>query len=353
MSRRNFVREIKAKEIKNLNPSDIIYMAMKDGSIILIVDDDEDTIEFDDLKMDNPYKKDQKFYKTITDTSLYSFEKEINYKTNASSNNFIDNKSSNSISLSKVNTGRDKNKIISKERNIITNENKRINKNINYNNLRNEKLDKSVDNIRMTNKNIGYHEIGYFNNIDKSFNSYKFDRTLNDRPKSNINYIINNEQMERNYNSTTYDNNRKNLYNSIDISNLSFDVKDRTPDRTERFKIHKKDINKKRLYDYEYENFYTQPRKDKLRSKSSINDIPPYSIKRKEMEIMGRIVNDTNSYKNIDHHHPNTLFDPICYYCQALARENRLTISNIKTESIYDNYSFLASFGSSGKKKLY
>ena len=59
------------------------------------------------------------------------------------------------------------------------------------------------------------------------------------------------------------------------------------------------------------------------------------------MEIMGRIVNDKNSYRNIDHNHPNTLFDPNCKFCQNLARENKLTISNIKVESIYNNYSFM------------
>ena len=49
MSKRRFVREIKTKEVKNINPSDIIYLAMKDGSIILIADDDEETINYDNI----------------------------------------------------------------------------------------------------------------------------------------------------------------------------------------------------------------------------------------------------------------------------------------------------------------
>ena len=62
MPRQKFVREIKAQEVKNINPSDIIYLAMKDGSIILIADDDEDLIEYDDIKLNinTAYKKSSK-----------------------------------------------------------------------------------------------------------------------------------------------------------------------------------------------------------------------------------------------------------------------------------------------------
>ena len=76
-----------------------------------------------------------------------------------------------------------------------------------------------------------------------------------------------------------------------------------------------------------------------------------YVVKRKEMEIMGRIINDDNSYRLIDHMHPKTLYEPRCPYCQNLAKNNKLCISNIKEESIYDNHSFVASFGGSGSKR--
>ena len=69
------------------------------------------------------------------------------------------------------------------------------------------------------------------------------------------------------------------------------------------------------------------------------------------MEIMGRIINDSNSYKNIDHKHPNTLFDEKCLFCQKLAKENNLSISNIKVESNYDNCSFFATFGDIERKQ--
>ena len=95
MSRRKFVREIKAKEVKNINPSDIIYLAMKDGSIILIADDDEETINYDELKIDTKYKRGQRYYNKntdlINDSSLYTLENENNYKTNTLTYNNADN----------------------------------------------------------------------------------------------------------------------------------------------------------------------------------------------------------------------------------------------------------------------
>ena len=96
MSRRKFVREIKAKDVKNLNPSDIIYLAMKDGSIILVSDDDDDLIDYDDLKLETSYKRKQRYYnkkvtKSDDNTSLKTFESDKNYKTNTYSNTSIDN----------------------------------------------------------------------------------------------------------------------------------------------------------------------------------------------------------------------------------------------------------------------
>ena len=49
MPKRNFVREIKAEDVKDINPKDIVYLAMKDGSILLITDNDENIIDFGDI----------------------------------------------------------------------------------------------------------------------------------------------------------------------------------------------------------------------------------------------------------------------------------------------------------------
>ena len=395
MSRRRFVREIKAKEVKNINPSDIIYLAMKDGSIILITDDDEDLIEYDDLKLDHSYKRKRKYYNKkvdiSNDNSLYEFETDNNYKTNTHSYKSIENNRINSTNHSTINIVKYYNKDNNKNNdtkpstqnkslekyknnyikpstpNIVLNkpinikmtkinekEKERKNNVINYNistyqTKNDEKLDKSYDSIKVNQNNLGYHEIEYINNSNnKSFDLYNKDSSFQDRSKSNIthhnNYIINNNEKTRKKNNVLkFDEIQKTSNHLVDIS---FDSNDKSilNNRRQHTKIEQR-INKDKEKDID---------QNKLRSHSSIDiKAKPENalfVERKEMEIMGRIVNDKNSYRNIDHNHPNTLFDPNCKFCQNLARENKLTISNIKVESIYNNYSFMASFGDSGRK---
>jgi hypothetical protein len=395
MSRRRFVREIKAKEVKNINPSDIIYLAMKDGSIILIADDDEDLIEYDDLKLDHSYKRKRKYYNKkvdiSNDNSLYEFETDNNYKTNTHSYKSIENNRINSTNHSTINIVKYYNKDNNKNNdtkpstqnkslekyknnyikpstpNIVLNkpinikmtkinekEKERKNNVINYNistyqTKNDEKLDKSYDSIKVNQNNLGYHEIEYINNSNnKSFDLYNKDSSFQDRSKSNIthhnNYIINNfEKTRKKNNVLKFDEIQKTSNHLVDIS---FDSNDKSilNNRRQHTKIEQR-INKYKEKDID---------QNKLRSHSSIDiKAKPENIlfvERKEMEIMGRIVNDKNSYRNIDHNHPNTLFDPNCKFCQNVARENKLSISNIKVESIYNNYSFMASFGDSGRK---
>ena len=372
MSRRRFVREIKAKEVKNINPSDIIYLAMKDGSIILIADDDEETIDYDELKLDTKYKRGQRYYKNtnsnlIHDSSLYTFENENNFKTNANTFNNIDNTSNISTINSKRNQANNKNRVLTKIENSRNKEKERNNKTINYRDLnyeiKNEKLDRSFDDIKEGRKNnLGYHEIEYINKQDNSFVSNKYDSISYDRTKNNRNYVINNnynnEKNRRNHNTIPDDNKARYSPNLINISNVSYESNNyHTLNRNHYMKKDKSDdyLIKKPKKEYDYENNNYSNKTNQIRSKSSINinKTPErnYFVKRKEIEIMGRIVNDANSYKNVDHNHPNTLFDPKCVYCQKLARDNKISISNIKVESIYDNYSFMATFGGSGNKE--
>ena len=124
MSRRKFVREIKAKEVKNINPSDIIYLAMKDGSLILIADDDEEEINYEDLKLNISNKRRPRYYNknvsTNQDSSIYSLEKDDNLKTNTSSYNIRDNKNRNEIitkkKKQKIKENRRNNKTIKKKK---------------------------------------------------------------------------------------------------------------------------------------------------------------------------------------------------------------------------------------------
>ena len=362
MSRRKFVREIKAKDVKNLNPSDIIYLAMKDGSIILVSDDNDVLIDYDDLKLDTSYKRKHKYYnkkvtKSDDNNSLKTFKSDKNYKTNTYSNTSIDNKKASSTAHTTLNIVKEKPKVNTRMEKIKYKQNERMNKTINYNistyQRKNDKLDKSFDSSQLPHNNIGFHSIEYINNnMNKSFDSYKIEPTYNDRSKSNIpnnKFFINiNDKRQRKDNSNKFDYYQKYSNHLVNISDISFESNDNTiSNRAYR-------LSKEQKYNNNYEiNNNLSEKKSQLRSKSSIatnlkNDCV---VQRKEVEILGRIVNDKNSYRNIDHHHPNTLFDPKCHYCQNLARENKISVSNIKTESIYDNYAFLATFGESGKKK--
>ena len=362
MSRRKFVREIKAKDVKNLNPSDIIYLAMKDGSIILVSDDNDALIDYDDLKLDTSYKRKHKYYnkkvtKSDDNNSLKTFKSDKNYKTNTYSNTSIDNKKASSTAHTTLNIVKEKPKVNTRMEKIKYKQNERMNKTINYNistyQRKNDKLDKSFDSSQLPHNNIGFHSIEYINNnMNKSFDSYKIEPTYNDRSKSNIpnnKFFINiNDKRQRKDNINKFDYYQKYSNHLVNISDISFESNDNTiSNRAYR-------LSKEQKYNNNYEiNNNLSEKKSQLRSKSSIatnlkNDCV---VQRKEVEILGRIVNDKNSYRNIDHHHPNTLFDPKCHYCQNLARENKISVSNIKTESIYDNYAFLATFGESGKKK--
>ena len=82
MSSRNFVREIKSDDVKNINPKDIVYLAMKDGSILLITDNDESIIDFGDK--DNIIKR--------KENRNYNYEKYNNkYQIKTSSSHSRDN----------------------------------------------------------------------------------------------------------------------------------------------------------------------------------------------------------------------------------------------------------------------
>ena len=68
-------------------------------------------------------------------------------------------------------------------------------------------------------------------------------------------------------------------------------------------------------------------------------------IKKNEVEIIGKFTNERNTYRFIDHKHPNTLYESECNYCQNMVKDNKLYLTYIKDESINGNHCFYASFG--------
>ena len=49
MPTKNIVREILPEQIKDVNPYEIIYLAMKDGSVIMIADKEDENFDSLDL----------------------------------------------------------------------------------------------------------------------------------------------------------------------------------------------------------------------------------------------------------------------------------------------------------------
>ena len=349
MPRQKFVREIKAQEVKNINPSDIIYLAMKDGSIILIADDDEDLIEYDDIKLNinRAYKKSSKReQKNINDKPKinlnFSFDMENN--NNFGNNNFVytskdNNNRTNSTSFRTIN------KVDNKQKTYSNNDKSK---------KENERMNRSIN----SKKHHAYHVVEYFNDTKDSFFSNKHNSNHYEKPqikKDNFksNNIINNKEIihRRKINTFIYDNNKRNNSQVINISDISIDSDTNYIEKDRKYK----DYFNKKNKEYNYRNINTFNKKNQIRSQSlsNRNHEPQntYLVQKKEMEIMGKIVNDKNSYRLIDHKHPHTLFESKCPFCQNLARDNKLCLCNIKEESIYDNHSFLASFGDSEKKR--
>ena len=153
--------------------------------------------------------------------------------------------------------------------------------------------------------------------------------------------------------------------NIVEISNLSSNLCENIMNKTVQYE--RTDINKKRYTNtnnsnsnintnYTQINSFNKGKQIRSQSSSNINNRylqtpQKYYVNRKEMEIMGRIANYGSSYKLFDHGHPNTLFDPKCPHCEDLARRNKLSLSHIKEESIFDNHSFVAIFGDSERSK--
>ena len=387
MPKRNFVREIKAENIKDINPYDIIYLALKDGSIVLIIDNDEETIDYDDKLSEvsssqkraninffnNKYTKKQK---TISSHSITNDTENNNLKTKFSYYSkdknkakyttkpmILENKNESAFNANKyLRKNEDKeimNKSYNNERIIYNSEFKNENGNNHSNYYKNKRLEKSFDNSNGYNNNC-IHKIEYTNNNLQRPKSTQI-QYYKQNYRNNINTITKKPLITTNDQHRTPKREGKNIsYNHlINISGErsmlsgenSFMNKTQLIENKSIYKdylIYKNNTNK----NVNVNNFNKgQPIRSQSFSNRNTSTPQTYYVQRKEMEIMGRIVNDADSCRLIDHKHPNALFEPKCPHCQNLARKNKLCISNIKEESIYDNHSFVATFGGSASKR--
>ena len=138
MPRRNFVREIKPEKIKDINPYDIIYLALKDGSIVLITDSDEEALDYDDLKSETLTSSQKRANANFYTSKYVKNKKQI--KT-ISTNLTIDTENNKNIKNRYSNYSKDKDKRKTPSYSFENNQNKPIiisnrNKNENVNNYR-------------------------------------------------------------------------------------------------------------------------------------------------------------------------------------------------------------------------
>jgi hypothetical protein len=255
MPSKNIVREIKAENIKDINPSDIIYLALKDGSILLVIDNDDDIIDYDDINInfkekstrkrtnlsynnDKSYKnKYQNQYNTNTSYTKVSYNKtnidknsEKNKYTsnqkdkekqtyNISTSNFVDRRQHKQAVLSNKGNNNQKmdnyaNRYIINKEKEKENLNKDYNYNTQYNNRtnrtnqnmsnykRSDKADKSFDTTNNTNK-YGNQSVYKRDNIpnkdNNRYHSYKKDeKPPTAKVQYNSNYRNNNNNNENN-----------------------------------------------------------------------------------------------------------------------------------------------------------
>ena len=411
MPSRNIVREIKVESIRDINPSDIIYLALKDGSILLVIEDDDDTIDYDDIKLDYFQNSSRKRSNIGYNTDKYhrnnrntnQTKKNITYtkadnQKNIPINNYssysrgnthntsysIDRRQNKSmITLNKndkkndysryKNTKENLNKTYNYDKKIYSPQYTRTKPNINSY-TRTEKFERSYDIINNDNKyrNHTLHQIEYSNKRKNSFQSQKKDSKISQRPQSSNSYYKSSYRNNNNVNEktkvTSYStsktpsrqqykgfilNNNNNNNSIINISNLS--LKNEKNFVKKAHLIEKKNIYKDYLMNKpknENENKYKKinsfKRGEQIKTKSNTNrnaQTPNYTVKKKEFQIIGKIMNNDKSVKLIDHKYVKTTSIIKSKYTQNESRNNIQSLNKIKEESTYNNNSFHVSYG--------
>ncbi len=395
MSSRNFVREIKAEDVKGINPKDIVYLAMKDGSILLITDNDENIINFED--MDSIIKR--------KNNRNYNYEKYNNnkYQIKSNSSNSRDNNNTPSTysnySKDRTKTSsyssreKDQNKskaIISNrsqnERNYKANDISNKNSNISRTNYTSEvykispNLNNKIKSARLgttSNTSNISHKRTYVinennnNNNNNNNQSNSSNSRVIQRNKSTKNYFISNtqnndkndEKFKNNFHSNfaspiqnKYNNNF--VYNSKRKNNLN-DKNNNISDRDNKnIPIRKFEINySKENNSYKYNKDYNKD--DQIRNNSiSINKTsiskyisPPKNCdNKKEVEISGKFVICDDMNKFIEHGYSFNLFKNDYSLCDNLVKNTKLNLSSIK-EDEFGKHGFVAIFGKCNGKK--
>ena len=396
MSSRNFVREIKSDDVKNINPKDIVYLAMKDGSILLITDNDENIIDFGDKDSIIKRKENRNYnyekYNNKDQIKTSSSHSRDNNKTPSTYSNYSKDKTKPSSYYSREKDQNKSKAIIpnrnQNERNFnnivneISNKNSNIGR-INYtsevvkisptlnNKIKSERLGTASNATNISQKRN--HVINVNNN--NTYQSSSSNSRVLQRNKSTKNYLTSNTQnndkndeifkknFHSNFNSpiqNKYNNNF--LYNSKSKNNLN-DKNNNISDRDNKNKIiqiRKFDNNYSREENsYKYNNEYNkdnQIRNYSISESKTTTSISKFinplknNDNRKEMEISGKFVIYNDMNKLTEHGHNCNLFKQDFSFRDNLVKNNKLNFSNIK-EDEFGNHGFIAIFGKCNGKK--
>ena len=332
MPSRNIVREIKAESIRDINPSDIIYLALKDGSILLVVENDDDTVDYDEIKLDYFQNSSRKRSNIGYNTDKYhrnnrntkqtkkntTYTKTDNRK-NIATNNYSSYSRGNTHNTSYSIDRRQNKSMITLNKNDKKNDYSRykntrdnLNKTYNYDKkiyspqytrtkpniskyTRTEKLERSYDITNNNNNNYRnhtLHQIEYSNKRKNSFQSQKKDPKTYQRPQStNTNYkssYRNNNNGKERTKVTSYStsktpsrqqhkgftfNNNDNNNSIINISNLSLKNEKNFVNKThliEKKNIYKDYLKNKQKNENEnkYKNINSFKRGEQIKTKA-------------------------------------------------------------------------------------
>ena len=369
MPTKNIVKEILPEQIKDVNPYEIIYLAMKDGSVIMIVD-----------------KEDAKFE-----------PKNLNYNTeeNTKKDVFINEKIPRSKNIINISDKKCTNKSFEKNSNDFNKKSDKIEDNnlnytFNYSNQyqvtdstfnNNSNRDHSQD----INKSINMKNYKQFNNTKYSFDNNCYtenNRAISQKPKigNNNNYIGDNKhyyQVRNDYykkenqpiSTIRYNNNRNN--NIFSVSNSLFtDTNNNFNNNTFNASVERKLINviqpmQKEEYleiSFEqksvktenlggyYENNGRNFDKYGIYNYNNNARIRSQSFNQENIKKVGHRMNHICNCDNMGVH---KILDPNCPKCREKAKEMNLDLINVGDGLFYDNHSYYQSYGFSGANKKY
>ena len=373
MPTKNVVREILPEQVKDVNPYEIIYLAMKDGSVIMIADKEDEKFESLDLNYSIGERNTKQLF--TYDKIQNSKKKTNSINKNYSNKSFHKNQSDCSMRSNKA-----KNSNLNYTFNY-SNQYEVTNSTFNHNNSRGHSQD--------MNQSISMKNYKQVNNSKYTFDNNPFrqnSRSISQKPKigNNHNYLGDTKhyyQVRGDYykkqdrplsNIRNNDKNNNCNNNIFSVSNSIFtDTKNNNlNNNTFNASIERKLINsnqtqpvQKEEYlevSFEQKSVKTENMGGYYENRKGYNDgcalcknnamIRSQSFDVENNKKFGGRVNHICNNDNMGVH---KILDPNCPMCRKKAKEMNLDLISVGDGIFYDNHSYYQSYGFSGENKKY